>query len=170
VSGNGVSELIMMVLAAVAQFERTLISERVKDTKRNLRRAGRHQGGKRQFGYQFGPDNGGRARLLIPDPGEQRAIEDIIVVNRALFRGDAAAAPPVKPEVLEAPGVVDAVDLRGQPFELRPAAVRHLVVEQDRADIVLDQLLLDLPDDLLRFSTLASADCLSIKLSTSELQ
>ena len=40
VSGNGVSELIMMVLAAVAQFERTLISEWVKDTKRNLRRAG----------------------------------------------------------------------------------------------------------------------------------
>jgi DNA invertase Pin-like site-specific DNA recombinase len=83
VSGNGVSELIMMVLAAVAQFERTLISERVKDTKRNLRRAGRHQGGKRQFGYQFGPDNGGRARLLIPDPGEQRVIEDIIAMRQA---------------------------------------------------------------------------------------
>ena len=42
-SGNGISELIMTVLAAVAQFERGLISERIKDAKRNLRRSGRHQ-------------------------------------------------------------------------------------------------------------------------------
>ena len=31
VSGNGVNELIMTVLAAVAQFERGLISERISD-------------------------------------------------------------------------------------------------------------------------------------------
>jgi putative DNA-invertase from lambdoid prophage Rac len=76
VSGNGVSELIMTVLAAVAEFERTLISERTRDVKRNLRRNGRHQGGSRPFGYQLGEANGsGRARALIEDPAEQRAID-----------------------------------------------------------------------------------------------
>jgi len=64
-SGNGISELIMTVLAAVAQFERGLISERIKDAKRNLRRAGRHQGGGRPF----------------PDPEEQAAIADIIAMR-----------------------------------------------------------------------------------------
>ena len=57
-SGNGISELIMTVLAAVVQFERGLISERIKDAKRNLRRQGRHQGGVRPFGWRFGTANG----------------------------------------------------------------------------------------------------------------
>src|SRR5215472_18955789 len=79
VSGNGVSELIVTVLAAVAQFERTLISERIKDAKRNLRRGNRHQGGSRPFGYRFGKPNGhGKARELIPDPDEQAAVADIV--------------------------------------------------------------------------------------------
>ena len=67
-SGNGISELITTVLAAVAQFERGLISERIKDAKANLRRAGKHQGGGRPFGWQFGKVNGhGRARELSPE-------------------------------------------------------------------------------------------------------
>jgi len=79
---NGISELIMTVLAAVAQFERGLISERIKDAKRNLRRAGKHQGGSRPFGWQFGKANGsGRARELIPDPEEQAAIADIMALR-----------------------------------------------------------------------------------------
>jgi DNA invertase Pin-like site-specific DNA recombinase len=82
VSGNGVSELIVTVLAAVAQFERTLISERIKDAKRNLRRANKHQGGGRPFGYRFGQANGhGRARELIPDPEEQQALADIVALR-----------------------------------------------------------------------------------------
>jgi DNA invertase Pin-like site-specific DNA recombinase len=81
-SGNGISELIMTVLAAVAQFERGLISERIKDAKRNLRRQGRHQGGGRPFGWRFGAANGtGRARELIPDPDEQAALADIIAMR-----------------------------------------------------------------------------------------
>jgi len=80
--GSGVSELIMTVLAAVAQFERGLISERIKDAKRNLRRSGRHQGGGRPFGWQFGEANGhGRARELIPDPDEQMALAEIIAMR-----------------------------------------------------------------------------------------
>jgi DNA invertase Pin-like site-specific DNA recombinase len=81
-SGNGISELIMTVLAAVAQFERGLISERIKDAKANLRRAGKHQGGGRPFGWQFGAANGsGKARELIPDPIEQAAIADIVAMR-----------------------------------------------------------------------------------------
>jgi len=84
VSGNGVSELIVTVLAAVAQFERTLIAERIRDAKRNLRRAGKHQGGSRPFGWQFGAVNGhGRARLLIEDEREQKAIDDIRAMRAA---------------------------------------------------------------------------------------
>ena len=80
--GSGISELIMTVLAAVAQFERRLISERIKDAKRNLRRSGRHQGGGRPFGWRFGEANGhGRARELIPDPDEQMALADIIAMR-----------------------------------------------------------------------------------------
>jgi DNA invertase Pin-like site-specific DNA recombinase len=69
----------MTVLAAVAQFERSLISERIKDAKRDLRRGNKHQGGKRPFGWQFGEANGhGRAREVIPDEAEQAAIADIV--------------------------------------------------------------------------------------------
>jgi putative DNA-invertase from lambdoid prophage Rac len=82
VSGNRISELIMTVLAAVAQFERSLISERIKDAKRNLRRSNKHQGGKRPFGWQFGQANGhGRARELISDEAEQAAIADIVAMR-----------------------------------------------------------------------------------------
>jgi DNA invertase Pin-like site-specific DNA recombinase len=86
-SGNGISELIVTVLAAVAQFERSLISERTKDAKRNLRRANKHQGGRRPFGYQFGEapqgqSGHGKARTLIPDPAEQQAIADMIAMRR----------------------------------------------------------------------------------------
>jgi DNA invertase Pin-like site-specific DNA recombinase len=82
VSGNGISDLIMTVLAAIAQFERTLISERIKDTKRNLRRAGRHQGGRRPFGWRYGEAKGtGKARDLVPDAAEQAAIADIVAMR-----------------------------------------------------------------------------------------
>jgi putative DNA-invertase from lambdoid prophage Rac len=84
-SGNGISELIVTILAAVAQFERSLISERTKDVKANLRRNNRHQGGTRPFGYRFGEITGaGKARALIEDPDEQRAIA---VIRQMRARG-----------------------------------------------------------------------------------
>jgi len=83
VSGNGIAELIMTVLAAVAQFERTLISERIKDSKVNLRRQGKHQGGYRPFGWRLGEPNGtGAAPVLVPDPAEQDAIADILELRQ----------------------------------------------------------------------------------------
>ena len=83
-TGNGVSELILTALAAVAQFERTLISERIRDAKRNLRHGNRHQGGRRPFGLQYGAATGnGRARDLVPDEREQQAIADIVALRQA---------------------------------------------------------------------------------------
>ena len=78
VSGNGISELTVTILAAVAQFERSLISERIKDAKRNLRRAGRHQGGSLPFGYRRGDAN-----HLIAEPSEQAAISTIRQMREA---------------------------------------------------------------------------------------
>ena len=80
VSGNGISELTMTILAAVAQFERGLIRERIKDAKANLRRSRRHQGGDWQFGEASGH---GRSRDLIPDEVEQQAIAGIVAMRQA---------------------------------------------------------------------------------------
>jgi putative DNA-invertase from lambdoid prophage Rac len=117
VSGNGISELIMTVLAAVAQFERSLISERIKDAKRNLRRGGKHQGGKRPFGWQFGEANGhGRARELVPDEGEQTAIADIVAMReggRTLM------------------GIRDT--LRGQGFAISHQSVANILARREAA-------------------------------------
>jgi DNA invertase Pin-like site-specific DNA recombinase len=83
-SGNGISELMLTVLAAVAQFERTRVAEWIIDAKGELRRTGRHQGGHRPFGFKLGPPTGkGRAPTLIPDPKEQAAIAEIVRLREA---------------------------------------------------------------------------------------
>ena len=83
VSGNGVSQLVITIMSAVAEFERKRISERVKDSKAQLRHENRHMGGSRPFGYQLGEMNGhGRARELIPDPEEQAAIAEILRLRK----------------------------------------------------------------------------------------
>jgi putative DNA-invertase from lambdoid prophage Rac len=83
-TGNGVSELILTVLAACAQFEHHLISERIAATKANMRRANKHQGGLKPFGWTLGECAGpGRARSLVPDLAEQQAILDIVAMRDA---------------------------------------------------------------------------------------
>jgi DNA invertase Pin-like site-specific DNA recombinase len=77
-TGNGIAELIMTVLAAVAQFERGLISERIKDAKRNLKRQRRHLGGTRPFGYNVTDD-----KQLVPAPEEQAAIAAMVTMRTA---------------------------------------------------------------------------------------
>jgi putative DNA-invertase from lambdoid prophage Rac len=110
-SGNGISELIVTVLAAVAQFESSLISERIKDAKRNLRRAGKHQGGLRPFGYRLGSVNGtGQARKLLEDPAEQAAIAEIAAMRA---RGDSLRA------------ISGAMRTRG--FPLSPETIRQVL-------------------------------------------
>ena len=77
VTGNGISQLVMTMLAAFTQFERTLISERICDAKRQQRRAQRHLGGARPFGWRLGEAGDGKACELIPHPAEQAAIGTI---------------------------------------------------------------------------------------------
>jgi DNA invertase Pin-like site-specific DNA recombinase len=82
VTGSGISKLICGILSNVAEFERDLISERIRDAKRHLRRANKHQGGKRPFGWQYGEATGtGRARDLVPDAEEQAAIAEIAALR-----------------------------------------------------------------------------------------
>ena len=49
-SGNGISELVLTVRSAVAQFERTRIGERISDAKARMRLRGLHQVGTKPFG------------------------------------------------------------------------------------------------------------------------
>lgn len=76
VSGNGISEMILTILAAVAQFERVRIGERIRDARQHMRRQGRHLGGTRPFGYRVEPA-GGRSKVLVEEPAEQAAIKEI---------------------------------------------------------------------------------------------
>jgi DNA invertase Pin-like site-specific DNA recombinase len=118
VSGNGIAELMMTILAAIAQFERGLISERIKDAKRVLRRGNRHQGGARQFGYQLGKlSDNGTSRPLIPDPAEQAAIADIVVMRAS---GHSLMA------------IRDA--MRGRGFQISHQTVRNVVARQAEAE------------------------------------
>jgi len=69
--------------SGISLDERGLISERIKDAKRNLCRAGRHQGGGRPFGWRFGEANRtGSAHPLISKPSEQQAIADIVAMRQ----------------------------------------------------------------------------------------
>jgi putative DNA-invertase from lambdoid prophage Rac len=117
VSGNGISELIATVLAAVSQFERTLISERICAAKANLRHHNKHQGGKRPFGYQFGEANGrGRARELVPDEAEQTAIAELVAMRQA------------------GRTLMDIRDtLRGQGFAISHQSVANILARQEGA-------------------------------------
>jgi DNA invertase Pin-like site-specific DNA recombinase len=74
-TGNGIATLLVGVLASVAQFERERIAERIAEGKAQQRRAGKHQGGFRPFGFRVGVRKPGeRAPSLIPVPAEQTAI------------------------------------------------------------------------------------------------
>lgn len=110
-SGNGISGMVVTIMSAVAQFERERISERARDTKLNLCRNGRHQGGSRPFGWQPGEVNGtGKARDLVEIPAEQRAIA---TMNRMRARGASLMA------------IRDAIRAKG--FEISHEAVRGIL-------------------------------------------
>jgi site-specific DNA recombinase len=82
VSGNGISKMTLTILAAVAQFERVRIGERIRDAKSHMRHSGKYLGGSRPFGYQFGPpEDIGKARSLIEEPDEQAAIARMRVMR-----------------------------------------------------------------------------------------
>jgi putative DNA-invertase from lambdoid prophage Rac len=72
VAGNGISKLVFTILSAVAEAERDRIRSRVKETKADQRKRGRHLGGSRPFGYIIVED--GKGGKLVPDAREQAAI------------------------------------------------------------------------------------------------
>jgi DNA invertase Pin-like site-specific DNA recombinase len=116
VSGNGISEMMLTILAAVAQFERVRIGERIRDARSHMRHEGKHLGGSRPFGYRLGPAEGrGKARTLVEEPAEQAAIAQIHAMRR-----DGATLFAIR----------DA--MRGQGFMISHETVRR-VLSQDTA-------------------------------------
>jgi DNA invertase Pin-like site-specific DNA recombinase len=82
VNANGISTLLTTILAAVAEFERARIAERIRDAKAQLRFEGKHQGGSRPFGWRFGPPAGrGKGPTLVADEIEQAAIADMAAMR-----------------------------------------------------------------------------------------
>jgi putative DNA-invertase from lambdoid prophage Rac len=120
VSGNGISELVLTILAAVSRFERSLISDRTKEPKANLCRAGKHPGGSRPSRWRFGPerpaDERNRSRVLIADPAEQQAIRDM-----AAMRGNGHSLIEIR----------DAMRARG--FQISHQSVSNILARVKRA-------------------------------------
>jgi DNA invertase Pin-like site-specific DNA recombinase len=72
VSGDGIAKLVLTILAAIAEFERERIGERIRDAKRHQRRTGKYLGGDRPFGWDIGEDG-----ALVPVEKEQRALAEM---------------------------------------------------------------------------------------------
>jgi putative DNA-invertase from lambdoid prophage Rac len=72
VSGDGIAKLVLTILAAIAEFERERIGERIRDAKRHQRRTGQYLGGDRPFGWEIGADG-----VLIEKEDEQRALAEM---------------------------------------------------------------------------------------------
>lgn len=56
VTGNGVAKLVFSILAAVAEMERSRLSERVRSVKQHLAKQGRFTGGKLAVGFTVTPE------------------------------------------------------------------------------------------------------------------
>lgn len=72
VSGDDIAKLVLTILAAIAEFERKRIGERIRDAKRHQRRTGQYLGGDRPFGWRIGEDG-----ALIEDKAEQSALAEM---------------------------------------------------------------------------------------------
>lgn len=73
VTKPGVAELIFAIMAAVAQFERHRIRERITDNRNDKAERSVYAGGRRPFGYEIVED--GEERRLVPMPEELAAID-----------------------------------------------------------------------------------------------
>ncbi len=72
VTGNGVGKLFFTMLAALAEFERERIAERMTEGRAAKKAASGYTGGARQFGYRI--EGEGRDAKLVEEPAEQAAI------------------------------------------------------------------------------------------------
>jgi DNA invertase Pin-like site-specific DNA recombinase len=71
--------MVLTIMSAVAQFERTRIGERIREAKTQMRRQGRSLGGIRPFGFRVDEANG--EQKLVPIAEEQAAIVEIIALR-----------------------------------------------------------------------------------------
>lgn len=69
---GGISKLYFTILAAMAEFERWRIAERMADGRKGKAAKGGHIGGSRPFGFDV--TGTGKSASLVPRPDEQRAI------------------------------------------------------------------------------------------------
>jgi putative DNA-invertase from lambdoid prophage Rac len=86
ITGNGVAKLVFSILAAVAEMERTRISERVRSVKQHLTRTGHFTGGRLPAGYKM------RDGKLVADPRWEKAVKTMKDLRRngTAFRAIAA--------------------------------------------------------------------------------
>ncbi len=73
IAENGVGKMFFSVLAAMAEFERWRIAERMDDGRKGKRARGGHAGGSAPIGYKV--VGRGRAAQLVPDPEEQKIVQ-----------------------------------------------------------------------------------------------
>jgi putative DNA-invertase from lambdoid prophage Rac len=78
VSRPGIPRMLVTIFAAIAEFERHRIAERIAEGKIQQRLNNTFLGGHRPFGFQIGEDG----KTLIADAGEQAALD-------AIFRASA---------------------------------------------------------------------------------
>ena len=131
VSGNGISEMIVTILSAVAQFERVRIGERIRDSKRHMRSQGWHQGGTRPFGYRLGPPKGrGKAATLVPEPAEQEAIAGMVAM-----RADGQSLMVIRDAVRAQGFLISHETERQCLLRATSAAVEHLRLEPPPASV-----------------------------------
>lgn len=76
-AGNGQSTFFLQIMAAVAQFERSRIGERIRATKQQQKQRGEFSGGLPPFGYVYSGKPGDKVRKLVPVPEQQERIRRI---------------------------------------------------------------------------------------------
>ena len=81
VNQTGAAKMFFSLMAVVAEFERTIIRERVRGGMEAKRAAGGHIGGYAPFGYRV--DGHGRTATLVPDPELAPAVAKISELRTA---------------------------------------------------------------------------------------
>jgi putative DNA-invertase from lambdoid prophage Rac len=81
VTQNGVGKMFFTVLAALAEFERERILERILAGRRGKKARGGFVGGTVPFGYRV--EGEGKAAYLVPELSEQAALESILELREA---------------------------------------------------------------------------------------
>ncbi|WP_191480150.1 recombinase family protein [Nocardioides ochotonae] len=86
-SGSGMGKFMLMILGAVAEFERDLIRERRTESAKAFRLDKRHSSGRPPYGLRAVPNPAGRGLVLRPDPVQAPLLRDAVA---AVMAGESA--------------------------------------------------------------------------------